>query len=156
MMKTSRIHRVGLVLLVLALNSACLCNPCSSTGTQRQQDNQPIVSGADLGNAVTARGIGDKNSPIGVTTTFNASEDIIYCIVEARRIDSGTSFFARWSFEGEPFEDTPVITADQNYQNTYIEFHIEPRDFGVLKAGDYSCKIYVNGNPVRTAEFKVQ
>jgi hypothetical protein len=59
-------------------------------------------------------------------------------------------------YEGEPFEDTPTITADRNYSDTYVEFHIEPKDFGILQAGDYACKIYVNGTPVLTVEFQVE
>lgn len=147
---------LALSLLALVLSVACVCGQCSNPLTERQQDNAPIVSGADLGQAVMARGIGEKNQPIGTTDTFNDSEDVIYCIVEADRIDSGTSLYARWSYEGEPFEDTPVITADRDYHDTYIEFHIEPADFGVLKAGKYTCKIYVNGNPIRTVEFRVE
>ncbi len=151
-----RIFFIGMALLALFVSLGCICGQCSNPLTQRQQDNQDVVAGADLGAAVMARGIGENNAPIGTTSTFNASEDVIYCVVKANRIESGTSFYARWSYEGEPFEDTPVITADRDYSNTYIEFHIEPEDFGVLKAGDYTCKIYVNGNPVKTVEFKIQ
>jgi len=118
--------------------------------------NAPIVSGADLEQAVTAKGIGGNNEPIGITDTFSESEDVLYCVVEANRIDAGTNFYARFLYEGEPFEDTPVITAEQDYSDTHIEFHIEPADFGVLEAGDYACKIYVNGNPVQTVEFRVR
>lgn len=156
MSNRKRVFFIGMALLALFVSLGCICGQCSNPLTQRQQDNAPIVKGADLGTAVMARGIGDKNAPIGTTTTFNASEDVIYCVVQARSIDSGTSLYARWSYKGEPFEDTPVITADQDYTDTYIEFHIEPKDFGVLKTGDYTCKIYVNGNPVQTVEFKIQ
>ena len=143
-------------LLVLASSLACICGQCSNPLTKRQQENQPIVSGVDLGEVVTAKGIGENNKPISVTSTFSTSEDVIYVVAKANRIDSGTSMYARWSYAGEPFEDTPVITADRNYTNTYVEFHIEPKSIGVLKAGKYSVKIYVNGNPVKTVEFKLQ
>ncbi len=143
-------------LLVLIVGVGCICSQCSNPLAQRQTDNAPIVAGADLGQPVMARGIGDRNAPIGITTTFNDSEDIIYCVVQAKRIDAGTTFFARWVYQGEPFEDTPVLTADRTYTDTYIEFHIEPKSIGVLRKGDYECRIYVNGNPVSTAKFKVQ
>ena len=156
MSNRKRAFFIGMALLALLVSLGCICGQCSNPLTQRQQDNAPIVEGADLGTAVMARGIGENNAPIGSTSTFNSSEDVIYCVVKANRIDSGTSFYARWSFEGEPFEDTPVITADRTYTDTYIEFHIEPQDFGVLKTGNYTCKIYVNGNPVQTVAFKIQ
>jgi len=147
---------LAFALLVLAGNLACICGQCSNPLTQRQQDNEPIVSGVDLGEVVMARGIGANNEPISVTSTFSSSEDVIYVVAKANRIDAGTSMYARWSYEGEPFEDTPVITADRTYTNTYVEFHIEPKSIGVLKRGNYTVKIYVNGNPVRTVEFKIQ
>lgn len=121
-----------------------------------EQERATVISGADLGQPVMARGIGEGNRPIGITDTFSDSEDIIYCVIPASRIDAGTSFFARWYYEGEPFEDTPTITADRDYTDTYIEFHIELKDFGVLSAGAYVCKIYVDGSPVQTAEFTVK
>ena len=147
---------LAICLLALLSLIACICSQCGSPASERESDNAPIVSGADLGIAVMARGIGEKNRPIEITDTFSDSEDVIYCVIEADRIDQGTSLYARWSYEGEPFEDTPTITADRTYTDTYIEFHIEPHDFGVLEQGDYSVKIYVNGNPVKTIEFTVK
>lgn len=139
---------------------ACLCGQCGSPvnrpAQERPQESTPIVSGADLGEAVMARAIGKGNRPIGITDTFSGSEDVIYCVVEARRIDAGTSFCARWLYEDEPFEDTPAIIADRNYTNTYVEFHIAVENFGTLKSGQYACEIYVNGNLVKTVEFTVQ
>jgi hypothetical protein len=147
---------LAVALLVLASSLACICGQCSNPLTQRQQDNKTIVSGVDLGAVVMAKGIGSNNEPISTTSTFSTSEDVIYVVAKANHIDSGTSMYARWSYEGEPFEDTPVITADRDYDNTYVEFHIEPKSIGVLKAGNYTVKIYVNGNPVSTTAFKLQ
>ena len=143
-------------LLVLATSLACICGQCTNPLTQQQKDNEPIVSGFDFGDVVMAKGIGENNKPISVTSTFSSSEDVIYVVVYANHIASGTSMYARWSYAGEPFEDTPVITADRDYDDTYVEFHIEPTSIGVLKTGDYTVKIYVNGNPVKTVAFKVQ
>jgi len=159
--KRKRYLILAAALAVVLIAGACLCGQCSnpfgtSPAQERVEENKPIVSGADLEQAVMAKGIGGNNEPIGITDTFSDSEDVIYCVVEANRIDAGTNFYARFVYDGEPFEDTPVITAEQGYSDTYIEFHIEPADFGVLKAGDYACKIYVNGNPVQTVDFKVK
>jgi len=151
-----RILFLAVALLLLASNLACICGQCSNPLTQRQQENAPIVSGLDLGEGVMCKGIGANNEHISVTSTLSTSEDIIYVVAKANHIASGTSMYARWSYQGEPFEDTPVITADRDYDNTYVEFHIEPDTIGVLKAGDYTVKIYVNGNPVKTVAFKMQ
>ena len=144
------------VLLVLVTSNACICSQCSNPLAQREQDNEPIVSGVEFGDVVMAKGIGSNNEPISITSTFSTSEDVIYVVAYAKHIDSGTAMYARWSYAGEPFEDTAVITADRAYDDTYVEFHIEPTAIGVLKAGDYTVKIYVNGNPVKTVSFKVQ
>ena len=151
-----RLLILAVAFFVLATSLACICGQCSNPLTQRQQENKPIVSGFDFGDVVMAKGIGANNRPISVTSTFSSSEDVIYVVAYANHIEAGTSMYARWSYEGEPFEDTPVITADRDYDDTYVEFHIEPTEIGVLKAGNYSVKIYVNGNPVKTVEFKIQ
>jgi len=151
---------LAVALSAVIIAGACLCGQCGSPvnrpAQERQQEKAPLVSGAELGEAVMARSIGKGNRPIAITDTFSESDDVIYCVVEARRIDAGTNFCARWVYEGEPFEDTPAIIADRNYANTYVEFHIEPKDFSVLKSGKYACEIYVNGNPVKTVEFTVR
>jgi hypothetical protein len=147
---------LAVALLVLATSPGCGLAQCSNPLAQREADNVPIVSGVDLGEVVMAKGIGANNQPISVSSTFSSSEDVIYVVAYATKIASGTSMYARWSYEGEPFEDTAVITADRTYSDTYVEFHIEPTAIGVLKTGNYTVKIYVNGNPVKTVEFKVQ
>ena len=156
MPKKSLLVTLSLVLLVLSLSVTSCCSLCTSLTAQRQQQNEPLVSGVEFGDVVMAKGIGDGNKPLSITNTFSVSEDVIYVVAYCKRIDSGTSLYARWSYEGEPFEDTPTITADRSYTNTYVEFHIEPVSLGVLKKGDYTVKIYVNGNPVKTVSFKLQ
>ena len=152
----SRLVIITLALLILSLGATACCPLCSNLAAKRQQENAPLVSGVDFGDVVMAKGIGEGNKPLSITSTFSVSEDIIYVVAYCKRIDSGTSFFARWSYQGEPFEDTPTITADRTYTNTYLEFHIEPISLNVLKKGDYTVKIYVNGNPARTVSFKLQ
>lgn len=151
-----RLLILTVAVLVLATSLACICGQCTNPLTQRQQENAPIVSGVEFGDVVMAKGIGANNEPISKTTTFSTSEDVIYVVAYCKHIESGTALYARWSYEGEPFEDTAVITADRDYDDTYVEFHIEPTSIGVLKAGNYTVKIYVNGNPVKTVSFKVQ
>ncbi|HXV44121.1 MAG TPA: hypothetical protein VEC96_13720, partial [Anaerolineae bacterium] len=116
---------------------------------------QELTSGAVLGQVVTAEGIGAGNAPVEVTDTFNSSQDFIYVVAEAERIDQGTSMFARWMREGEPFEDSTEVVADRNYENTYVEFHLENLQAS-MEPGDYSVQLFVNGNPVEQVDFTVQ
>jgi len=102
-----------------------------------------------------AEGIGQNNEPVGETDRFSASQDYIYMVAEADYIEEGTTLFARWSRDGEPFEDSSEITANQDYRDTYVEFHLENLQ-SRMESGDYSVQLFVNGNPVEQVEFTVE
>jgi hypothetical protein len=122
---------------------------------ERQQENEAITQGLQLGRVVMAEGIGEQNAPVGETDTFNASQDFIYVVAEADSIEAGTTMFARWSRDGDPFEDSSELTADRDYSNTYIEFHLENLE-NRMEPGDYSVQLFANGNPVETVDFRVE
>jgi hypothetical protein len=107
-----------------------------------------------LGQVVTARSIASGNRPVEVTNQFSQNEPVIYTVVEGQAIPMGTRIFARWSREGQPFEDTNEIVADRDYQGTFIEFHIQP-DNVILMPGNYTVQVFVNGNPGPQAQFTV-
>src|SRR6185503_13401404 len=116
-------RRIALLLLggLVILGCGLFNNPAN----ERLEQNQEVTQGAVLGEVVTAEGIGAGNAPVEVTDTFNSSQDFIYVVAEAQRIEQGTSMFARWLREGEPFEDSTEVVADRNYEDTYVEFHLE-------------------------------
>lgn len=146
------VSRLLPLLLVVTLLSGCgLFNRAER---QRANENAAITEGADLGRIVMAEGIGQNNEPVGETDSFSASQDYIYMVAEADYIEQGTTLFARWSRDGEPFEDSSEITADQDYQDTYVEFHLENLQ-SRMESGDYSVQLFVNGNPVDEIEFTV-
>jgi hypothetical protein len=141
------------VLLVAVLLSGC--GLFGGAARERENDNAALTEGVDLGRIVTAEGIGANNEPVGETTQFNDSQDYIYVVAEADHIDAGTTFFARWYREGEPIEDSSEITANQDYDDTYIEFHLENLQ-DQMETGNYSVQLFVNGNPVEEIEFEVE
>ena len=146
------------VRIVVLLGFAVVLAGCGLFGgaeRERQEENVQITEGIELGRVVTAEGIGEDNAPIEVTDRFSASQDFIYVVAEADYIEEGTSLFARWFREGEPFEDSSEITANQDYSNTYIEFHLENLE-SQMEEGDYSVQIFVNGNPVESVDFTVE
>ena len=136
--------------LVLVVSGCSLTNQVDSS-----QPNTGASQGAVLGRLVTAEQIGQSNAPVNETSAFSASSDRIYAVAEAQRIDPGTSMFARWSRDGRPFEDSQAVTANQEYQNTFVEFHLEPVS-GNFDPGQYTVQIFVNGNPDKQATFNVQ
>jgi hypothetical protein len=146
------------VRIIVLLSFALLLAGCGLFGgaeRERREDNVQITEGVELGRVVTAEGIGSNNAPIEITNRFNASQDFIYVVAEADYIERGTSLFARWYRDGEPFEDSSEITANQDYRDTYIEFHLENLQREMEK-GDYSVQIFVNGNPVESVDFTVE
>jgi hypothetical protein len=142
-------------LLVAALFFMTGCSLIDRSIGDFQADNQGSTDGARFGRAVTAEGIGSGNRPVDVTTRFDPSQDRIYVVLEADYIEAGTTLFARWYYEGQPFEDSSQLTADRDYQGTYVEFHLENLR-GQLQSGSYSVVIFVNGNPVIEQEFDVR
>jgi hypothetical protein len=147
--------KIAITMLALAALILTGCGLFGGAARERQNENEAITQGARLGSVVTAEGIGEKNAPVAVTDTFNASQDYIYVIAEADYIEQGTTMFARWSRDGQPFEDSSELTADQDYSNTYVEFHLENLQ-NRMESGDYSVQLFVNGNPAKTVDFKVE
>jgi hypothetical protein len=138
------------MLLIAVLVSGCgLFN--QNTG------GQAAVPGAELGRVVTAESIDTtkNNAPVNETNTFSTSQKTIYAVVEAQRIDPNTTLFARWSRDGRPFEDSSPVTADKSYQNTFVEFHLQPVN-KPFDPGSYTVQIFVNGNPATQTNFTVQ
>lgn len=147
----------AIVVTILALLALTLagCGLFGGAQRERQSENEAITQGLQLGRVVMAEGIGEQNAPVGETDTFNASQDFIYVVAEADSIEAGTTMFARWSREGEPFEDSSELTADRDYSSTYIEFHLQNLE-NRMEPGDYSVQLFANGNPVETVDFRVE
>ena len=146
---------VHVTVLILLAFSATGCGLFGGAARERQQQNEAITQGVQLGRVVMAEGIGAQNAPVNETDSFSASQDYIYVVAEADSIERGTTMFARWSRDGQPFEDSSELTADRDYTNTYIEFHLKNLE-NSMETGDYSVQLFVNGNPVETVDFKVE
>ena len=146
--------RVHLSLLFVAL----LLTGCGLFGgaeRERERENEEVTQGIDLGDVVTAEGIGQNNEPVNETDRFNSSQDVIYVVAEAHHIEEDTTLFARWYRDDEPFEDSSEITADRDYNDTYIEFHLENLQ-DRFEEGDYRVELFANGNPVEEVEFRIE
>ena len=107
-----------------------------------------------LGNVVAAANVDREGCPTDTTTTFN-TDDTIYVGVTNGDIPEGTDMFARLFYEGEPLEDTDVITADADY--SCVAFAFEATSGAeVLESGSYEAQLFVNGNPGDSVSFDVR
>jgi len=143
------------VVMALTIVFVSGCGLLGGATRERANDNAAITEGIELGRIVMAEGIGANNAPVRETDTFNDTQDYIYMVAEADYIESGTTLFARWYRDGEPIEDSSEITANQNYENTFIEFHLENLQ-NRMESGDYSVQLFANGNPIDEIEFSVE
>jgi hypothetical protein len=149
-MSTVRVAAMVLVVAIVATGCGLL------NDTTTSQPGTGSAQGAELGQVVMAEQIDPStNAPVNETDSFSGAPDTIYAVVEAKRIDSGTSIFARWSRDGKPFEDSTEVTANQDYQNRYVEFHLQSNQ-QQIDPGNYTVQIFVNGNPATQTDFTVQ
>jgi hypothetical protein len=110
----------------------------------------------NIGALVSSTGLDSDSCPVDNVSTFDRS-DPIYIVAEESDVPAGTDVFARLSHEGEPVEDSVLITADQEYVDTCIYFEFEATSGAeVLDTGDYSAQLIVNGNPGPSVDFQVQ
>ena len=154
-----RAKYIGLLTISLFLMACGVCscsNPLEGLMGGGGVPENTATDSVEFGDVVTAAGIGNGNTPQQVRNQFSADNDpIIYVVAEVQRIEEGTSLFSRWSRDGDVFEDSPAITAEEEFTDTYLEFHIEPIEGG-FEPGDYTVQIYVNGNPGPSTEFTVE
>jgi hypothetical protein len=58
--------------------------------------------------------------------------------------------------DGQRFEDSSAITAQQAYTNTFIQFVLQPKAGGTLPPGAYTVQIFGNGVQRGSAQFTVR
>jgi hypothetical protein len=120
------------------------------------EGNAEPESAANLGRMVTARNLDSDSCPVDVTSDFSRS-DTVYVVMEDSVVPTGTDMFVRLFHEDQPLEDSPLITADRDYNDTCIYFQFEATSGAeVLPSGDYEAQLVVNGNPTQTIDFNVQ
>jgi hypothetical protein len=119
------------------------------------EGNDP-QSSANLGRMLTARSLDANSCPVSETSRFSSSETV-YVVLTESAVPSGTDMFVRLFRDGQPVEDSPLITADRDYNNTCIYFQFEASPGAeILPSGNYEAQLVVNGNPVQTIDFNVQ
>lgn len=111
---------------------------------------------ARVGTPAMASALGPGNRPSVTTTTFPPAGPIIYVTARVTNVATGDSFFARWTHEGKPFDDSARITATHPYPDTYVEFHIQPNPAQTFPTGAWTVQIFANGAAGPITQFSVK
>ncbi len=156
MQQVDRRGKVGLFSIFAFFLLACACPISNPFAGKPSPEVSPAYTGVEFGDVVMAGGIGAQNMPLDVRDTFSPDAAVIYMVAQANSIEQGTTLFARWSRDEEPFEDTPPITADRLYEDTYVEFHLQPVSGTRFEPGEYTAQLFVNGNPGPQVTFTVR
>jgi hypothetical protein len=127
-----------------------------TTGVNRDfggQVSRDVADNIQIGRVVSAWSIDRDGCATETTSTFRPS-DPIYVVAEDSTVPAGTSVFVRIYREGQAVEDTDEIVADQDYNNSCINFVFESNNG--FDAGRYEAEFYINGNPANSVQFEVR
>ncbi len=147
---------IGILILIGAviLLPQLFNNPAAVNDPNAVYDEPVNAEDIQIGNPVSAAAIDRNGCPVNQTASFAANEDV-YIVAPNTDVPAGTSVFVRLYHNGTPVEDAPEIQADQDYQNTCINFVFEPVD-GDFDPGSYEAEFFINGNPADTIGFEIR
>jgi hypothetical protein len=152
----------GFTVLLVTLNN--MSNPTATPPPATTLGNEGGVTGngtvtivgLNLGQVIMTSAIDSANRPVAVTDNFTTASPAIYAVVPGINVPAGSSLFARWLRDGQLFEDSSAITAQQAYTNTFIQFVLQPKAGGTLPPGAYTVQIFGNGVQRGSAQFTVR
>jgi hypothetical protein len=145
------------VLLAIFLIGSQLLNRGNDSSTNAPaNDAIDQSSNIEVGQLVSSSGIDRDGCPVDNESTFSPSDEI-FVVATDSDIPAGTDVFARLFKGDQPVEDSVVITADQDYEDTCIYLAFEATSGAeILDRGSYEAQLIVNGNPGPTVSFEVQ
>lgn len=123
-------------------------------------DGETTFAEAEFGQVVTAGGVDEVNAPQDIRNDFSRDDEMIYAVFEVKRLNPSTTLYVRWTSEPLEFEEqsTP-LTANQHYENIYVEFHLEPiqgETLSGLQAGEYEVQLFVNEKAGPKTTFRIE
>jgi hypothetical protein len=139
-------------------NNGAADSPLGGQGGQEAnpRDTTVVDDGIELGQVVTASNVDRDGCPVDTTSTFNDNTPAVYVVAEDVDVTQGTEVFVRWYHDGEVYEESDPITADQDYQNTCLNFVLQADQINQLRTGNYEAEFIVNGNPADTVNFQIR
>jgi hypothetical protein len=116
--------------------------------------NAQNSSDINLGNLQVSEGINrDGCATSNVSSLSNVAS--FYVVAPDSAFPNGTTIFARLYRDGTAIEDLPVITANQDYTNSCVNFVFETTNGDNFQSGDYEVEFIVNGNSYDSVTFSI-
>ena len=153
----SRTIIIGIIVVILAifvLPRLFNTNNVNNTPVDNNAGSQSVDDNIQLGRVLSASGIDRDGCATDTTSTFESSQPV-YVVAEDSSVPRGTTVFVRLYHDGQPIEDAPEITADQDYNNTCINFVFEPEGSN-FDPGNYEAEFIINGNNADTVSFEIR
>jgi len=119
------------------------------------EDVNTSSGNADLGSLVVTNAVDRDGCPVDDVSVLE-NVDSFYVVAPNSAVDQGVDVFARLYQNNTAIEDVPIITADQDYTNTCINFIFERTDGSVFEPGDYEVEFWVNGNAFDSVTFRIE
>lgn len=117
-------------------------------------DAEASSADIDLGSLEISEGI-DRDGCATDEVSSLRNVDRFYVIAPNSAFPEGTTIFARLYRDSEVVEDLPAITANDDYNNTCVNFVFETTDGDDFPSGDYEVEFFVNGNAYSSTSFEV-
>lgn len=120
--------------------------------------NDVLQNNADnniaLGSLELAEGINRDGCAVNNVSSLQ-SANRFYVIAPNSEFPSGTTIFARLYQDGLAIEDLPLITANQDYRSSCINFVFETANGNNFETAEYEAEFWVNGNAYNSIRFNV-
>ena len=122
----------------------------TNTNTNSDNGDTSIV----LGDLEISEDIDSDGCPLNSVSSLD-NTDRFYVVAPNSAFPEGTTIFVRLYRDGVAVEDLPLITANQDYGDTCVNFVFETVDGRDFEAGQYQAEFWVNGNSYSTITFDI-
>jgi hypothetical protein len=119
--------------------------------------NDPAQSASNninLGSLQLAEQIDRDGCAVDNVSSLRNSQ-LFYVIAPNSEFPTGTTIFARLYHDGIAVEDLPLITANQDYSSSCINFSFETVNGNDFEPGQYEAEFWVNGNSYNNISFNI-
>jgi len=115
-----------------------------------QSQDESIV----LGNLVITEQIDSNGCPTEQVSSLE-NTNRFYVVAPDSAFPEGTTVFVRLYRDGVVVEDLPLITANQDYSDTCVNFVFETVNGDDFDEGEYEAEFWVNGNSYSSVRFDI-